>query len=64
MKPTPREPLAVSRVEAAQMLGVSLATLERYIKKNKIPAFRLGRRVLIPRGELEKIIEDGRIRYE
>ena len=56
-------PLAVSKKEAAEMFGVCVKTLERYIKLNKIPAFRLNRRVLIPRAELEKIIEGGRIKY-
>ena len=54
-------PLAVSRKDAARMLGVSLRTLERYIKLNHIPAFRLRRRVMIPLSELEKLMDANRI---
>jgi excisionase family DNA binding protein len=44
--------LALSKVEAARMLGVSLRTVDRLIALKQLPVRRLGRRVLIPRQSL------------
>ncbi len=42
------ESVALSKVEAAQMLGVSVRTVDRLIALKELPVRRLGRRVLIP----------------
>lgn len=47
------ERLAVDRVEAAQLLGLSLATLDRLVKRQEIPHRKCGRRVLFHRPTLE-----------
>ena len=46
------EILALSKVEAARTLGVSLRTVDRLIALKQLPVRRLGRRVLIPRNGL------------
>jgi excisionase family DNA binding protein len=50
------EALALSKVEAAQLLGVSLRTVDRLIALKQLPVRRLGRRVLIPRNSLHNLL--------
>jgi excisionase family DNA binding protein len=46
------EALALSKLQAARVLGVSLRTVDRLIALKQLPVRRLGRRVLIPRNNL------------
>jgi excisionase family DNA binding protein len=58
-KPGPErvpEALALSKVEAARMLGISLRTIDRLIAMKQLPVRRLGRRVLIPRDGLRNLL--------
>lgn len=48
--------VALSKQEAAHMLGVSLRTIDRLIALKELPVRRLGRRVLIPRTSLESFL--------
>jgi excisionase family DNA binding protein len=50
------ESVAVSKADAAQMLGVSLRTVDRLIALKELPVRRLGRRVLIPRNGLHNLL--------
>jgi excisionase family DNA binding protein len=50
------EALALSKLEAARMLGVSLRTVDRLIALKRLPVRRLGRRVLIPRNNLQSLL--------
>ncbi len=50
------EALAMSKVEAARLLGVSLRTVDRLIALKHLPVRRLGRRVLIPRNSLQSLL--------
>jgi excisionase family DNA binding protein len=50
------EPVAVSKSEAAQMLGVSVRTIDRLIALRELPVRRLGRRVVIPRNGLQNLL--------
>jgi excisionase family DNA binding protein len=52
--------LAVGLKEAAETVGLSHWTLRQYIREGKIAAIKLGRRVLIEPGELERLVEQGR----
>jgi excisionase family DNA binding protein len=52
--------LAVSLQEAQEMTGISQVTLRRMVGKS-IKAARVGRRVLIPVAELEKLVKPGAI---
>ncbi|ADG66834.1 DNA binding domain protein, excisionase family [Planctopirus limnophila DSM 3776] len=48
------EPLACDRVQAARLLGLSLATLDRLVKRGEVPHRKIGRRVLFCRETLVK----------
>ncbi len=49
--------LAFSRDEVARQLGVSRDSVIRAIAKQKIKVIRFGRRVFIPKTELERLLE-------
>ncbi len=55
------EALLVSRKEAARVLSVSRGKLDQLISKGTIQARRIGRRVLVPREELERFARGERI---
>jgi excisionase family DNA binding protein len=48
--------LAFSRQEAAEALRVSLRTLDYLLSQRKLRGRRIGRRVVIPRSEVEKLL--------
>ncbi len=50
----PEEKLLVSREEAAQLLSISQRGLDYLIAKWRLPARRIGGRVLIPLADLRK----------
>jgi excisionase family DNA binding protein len=49
--------ITFDRKEAAQKLGISVVTLDRELAKNRLPHFRVGRRVLFTQELLEKYIQ-------
>lgn len=49
--------LTFSRDELAQKLGVSRDSVIRAIAKGKIKTIRFGRRVLIPKSEVDRLLE-------
>ena len=50
------EPLAFSRRETAEALRVSLRTVDYLLLQGKLRGRRIGRRVVIPRTEVEKLL--------
>ena len=48
----------LDRIEASKILKVSTRTLDRYIRRYKIKIKKEGRVVLIPRNDVDKIIND------
>jgi excisionase family DNA binding protein len=48
-----------SVVEAAELLRISRWTVRSYIRDGKLKAVRLGRRVLLTDGELERLVAEG-----
>ena len=50
------EALAMNKLEAARMLGVSVRTVDRLIALKHLPVRRLGRRVVIPRNGLLNLL--------
>jgi excisionase family DNA binding protein len=50
------EPIAFSRREAADALRVSLRTLDYLLAQGKLHGRRIGRRIVIPRSEVEKLL--------
>jgi excisionase family DNA binding protein len=51
------EPLALRRREAAKVLGLSVTTVDRAIKRGDLIAKRYGTRVLVPRTEIARYLE-------
>ena len=49
--------LAIGLREASASVGLSHWTLRKYIREGKIRAVRIGRRVLIEPGELQRLID-------
>jgi excisionase family DNA binding protein len=49
-------PIALSKQEAADLLSVSVRTIDRLIALKELPVRRLGRRVLIPRNAIENLL--------
>jgi hypothetical protein len=52
-------PVALSKVKAAQALGVSVRTLDYCIAQQKIRVLRIGRRVLVPMNSIETVLKRG-----
>jgi excisionase family DNA binding protein len=52
--------LTVGVEQAAATLGLSKWTIRQYIREGKIAVVRIGRRVLIEPGELERLVREGR----
>lgn len=50
------EKLAYSKAEAAKLLGLHENSVSNAIRRGELRAVRLGTRVLIPRGELERLL--------
>jgi excisionase family DNA binding protein len=51
------EQLYVGRETAAQLIGVSAKTIDEAIRARELEAYRVGRRVLIPRAKLIEFAE-------
>ena len=54
--------LYLTRKETAQLLRVSVVTLNDYCKQGLFPSYRIGRRILFKQNEVEKAVEKG-LRY-
>jgi len=52
-------PVALSKAQAAQALGVSVRTIDNCIAQQKIRVLRIGRRVLIPMNTIEAVLKRG-----
>ncbi|MBO1436893.1 helix-turn-helix domain-containing protein [Meiothermus sp. CFH 77666] len=50
------EKLVYSFKEAAMVLGIHTNSLSRYVKHGQIRAVKLGKRVLIPKAEVERLL--------
>ena len=48
----------LSRREFADRLGLSLDTVKRHIERGKLRHVRLGRRILIPTSEIDRILSE------
>lgn len=49
--------LAVSRPEAAKLLGISVPTLDRRLRYGELPSVKIGGRRLIPRDAIERALQ-------
>lgn len=60
MRPKERpESLTVSVERAAQLLGLGRSTLYAAIRRGEVPALRIGRRCVVRRGTLDRLLADG-----
>ena len=53
------EPVLISREIAAEMLSISLRSLDYLVAQGKLPARKLGRRTLIPRDAIVQLVSGG-----
>lgn len=51
----------VGRTELAEILGVSVPTIDRHICENKVPTIRIGRRVLYDPARVIEALSDGEL---
>ena len=51
--------LCVSVPEAAEMLGMSRNFAYQLVREGKLPSIRFGKRILIPRAALGRMLEEG-----
>lgn len=54
-------PQFVGRIRAAAMLDINAQTLDKLIRNGVLKAFRIGRRVIVCRDELLKLVEANEI---
>jgi excisionase family DNA binding protein len=52
------ERLTLTVEEAATMLGISRAFAYEAVNRGEIPSIRIGRRVLVPRAALERLVDE------
>jgi excisionase family DNA binding protein len=50
-------PVLLSKRHAAEMMGISLRTLDDLINRKQLTVIRIGRRVLVPRKVLERLAD-------
>jgi excisionase family DNA binding protein len=50
--------------ETAERLGLTLSTVYAYIESGELPAVRLGRRLLVPREAVERLVENAMGRWD
>ncbi len=51
--------LVLTVAEAAGLLGISRTHAYELVAREELPALRLGRRIVIPRGALERLLNGG-----
>ena len=54
-----REPLVYSPDEARKLLGISRGLMYQALNTDEIPSIRIGRRILIPRAALDRLLNEG-----
>ncbi len=56
-----RSGLKLSVAEAAPVLGVSVFTVRAWIRQRRLPFFRVGRRIVLDRQDLEAFLHAHRV---
>ena len=54
-----KEPIVYSPDEARKLLKISRGLIYEAINTGRIPSIRIGRRILIPRSGLERLLNEG-----
>jgi excisionase family DNA binding protein len=55
--PMPNERQTLKIEEAAKILGISRNTAYEAVKSGQVPIIKIGRRLLVPRAALERMLE-------
>ena len=55
MEPTDRRAMTVT--QAAAMLGISRALAYELVARHELPAIRLGRRIIVPRHDIDAMLD-------
>ena len=55
------EKLTLTVSETARLLGISRGLAYEMVRTGEIPSVRFGKRVLVPRRSLEKLLEQGQL---
>jgi excisionase family DNA binding protein len=51
----------VSRVSAAELLDCDPQLIDKLIRQGKLPAYKIGRKVIVPKDALLRLVEEGRV---
>jgi excisionase family DNA binding protein len=54
------ERLTVTVEEAARLLGIGRNSAYEAVRRGEIPAIRIGKRFVVPKAALERMLSDGR----
>ena len=54
---TPHEKLTLTVMECARLMGLSKGSTYEAVRQGTIPSLRIGRRLVIPRAALERMLE-------
>ena len=57
----PSDTQFLSRIHAAEMLDVSVQLIDKFVSLGQLQAFRLGRKVVIKKDELLRLVAAGKI---
>ena len=60
MKMNERDSLVLTPIETAKLLRIGRGTVYEQIRIGAIPSIRMGRRILVPRAALMKMLERGK----
>ena len=55
------DPQFLSRIHAAQLLDVSPQLIDKFVLLGQLRAFRLGRKIVIRKADLLKLVEAGEV---
>ncbi len=59
---TVNEPLTLSIAETARRLGISRGLAYELVARGELPSLRLGRRIVVPRRALERLVDEIEVR--
>lgn len=60
----PPQRLTLTVEEAATLLGISRASAYEAVRKREIPSLRVGKRILVPRSQLQRLVDTDESRIE
>jgi len=58
MRPYALEKKLITLTDAAALVGVSYSLMRKLVKQGRIKTVRIGKRVMIPEAEIEKLLKE------